>query len=283
MAQHWRVGGVPEHFNLPWQLGVEEGYFAAAGLELSFRDYPTGTGAMCADLRSGELDLAVALTEGLLMDMAHHRETVMVAPFVLSPLEWGIHVGAHSPYQQTEELRGQTLAISRLGSGSHLMGLLWAREQGWEQVPELLSVGGIDALQQSVTDGRAGAFLWERFTTLPRVKSGHLRRVDLFPTPWPCFMIAARSEIAEHPDLPRLLATLYTQSLRCQENAQETLPQIARRYDLSADEAAAWFAGVRWATRAELPTAELAHCYTMLGELGLLPAEPPALEQLLHS
>lgn len=282
MAQHWRVGGVPEHFNLPWQLGVEEGHFAAAGLELSFRDYPTGTGAMCADLRSGALDLAVALTEGLLMDMAHHRETVMVAPFVLSPLEWGIHVGAQSPYQQAADLREQPLAISRLGSGSHLMGLLWARERGWDQAPELHSVGGIDALQQAVNDGSAGAFLWERFTTLPRVKAGQLRRVDLFPTPWPCFMIAARSEIAQHPDLPRLLATLYTQSLRCQEQSQETLPHIARRYALSAEEAAEWFAGVRWATRAELPTAELAHCYTILGELGLLPTDPPSLGALLR-
>ncbi|HEX8548199.1 MAG TPA: ABC transporter substrate-binding protein, partial [Cytophagaceae bacterium] len=64
-----RIGGVPEHFNLPWHLAMEEGLFSKLGLNLSWKDYPAGTGAMCKDLRNDELDLAIVLTEGIVADI----------------------------------------------------------------------------------------------------------------------------------------------------------------------------------------------------------------------
>ena len=55
-----RIGGVPEHFNLPWHLGLEERRFARSGVDLEWRDYPGGSGAMAKALRVGDLDGAVA-------------------------------------------------------------------------------------------------------------------------------------------------------------------------------------------------------------------------------
>ncbi len=52
------VGGVPEHFNLPWHLATENGSFEREGLRIQWRDYPDGTGAMVRDLRSNVLDVA---------------------------------------------------------------------------------------------------------------------------------------------------------------------------------------------------------------------------------
>lgn len=273
LAKQIHIGGVPEHFNLPWQLGLEEGLFAAAGLELVFSEYPTGTGAMCADLRAGKLDLAVALTEGLQMDIARHDQIRLIAPFVLSPLRWGIHVGAQAPFEQVADLADTSFAISRYGSGSHLMALLWAREQGWDpQAMKFIEVGGLDALEASVNDGRASAFLWEVFTTLPRVQQGNLRRLGEFPTPWPCFMIATQSAAASalQPEFDSLLQVLYGLTARCMQQPEMTIAEVSRRHQLSEADARSWFADVRWATEASLPVDTLEKTRQTLAELGLI-------------
>jgi len=69
-----RVGGVPEHFNAPWHTAAAQGHFDAAGFEVEWTDFPGGTGAMTNALRAGEIDIALALTEGLVADL-HLRET----------------------------------------------------------------------------------------------------------------------------------------------------------------------------------------------------------------
>ena len=55
-----KIGGVPEHFNLPWLRLVESR--ALDDLGVSWRDVPEGSGAMAAALRAGELDAAMLLT-----------------------------------------------------------------------------------------------------------------------------------------------------------------------------------------------------------------------------
>ena len=46
-----RIGGVPEHFNLPWHLAIEDGMFAHHGIDLEWIMFPEGTGAMNKALR----------------------------------------------------------------------------------------------------------------------------------------------------------------------------------------------------------------------------------------
>ncbi|PKL79368.1 MAG: ABC transporter substrate-binding protein [Candidatus Melainabacteria bacterium HGW-Melainabacteria-1] len=268
-----RVGGVPEHFNLPWHLGLEQGAFARAGLEIDFIEYPTGTGAMCQDLRAGKLDLAVALTEGLLMDIARYGQIALLAPYVLSPLRWGIHVGASTTLNDVAELQEQVFAISRHGSGSHLMALLWGREQGWDpRTMSFATAGGLDQLTHCVGEGLAKAFLWEVFTTLPKVRAGQLRCLAEFPTPWPCFMVAAHCEVLaqRREELDTLLTVLYDLTARCMQQSEITIVEVARRYDLSLSDAESWFRDLRWATGPELPRAELAQAMQVLKELGLV-------------
>ncbi len=60
--QPLRVGGVPEHFNLPWHAALEAGLFAAAGVDVDWVSQPLGTGQMLKSLREGSVDVIVALT-----------------------------------------------------------------------------------------------------------------------------------------------------------------------------------------------------------------------------
>jgi len=41
-----RIGGVPEHFNLPWRLAIESGALNDMGLSCEWQDFPSGTGSM---------------------------------------------------------------------------------------------------------------------------------------------------------------------------------------------------------------------------------------------
>ena len=57
-----RVGGVPEHFNLPIHLAIERGDFNSRGIKVEWVDFPGGTGAMTKALREGTIDVCILLT-----------------------------------------------------------------------------------------------------------------------------------------------------------------------------------------------------------------------------
>ena len=60
-----RIAGVPEHFNLPWHMAIEEGAFEDRGIDLEWTEVPEGTGKMCQLLENQETDLAIILTKDL--------------------------------------------------------------------------------------------------------------------------------------------------------------------------------------------------------------------------
>lgn len=194
-----RIVGVPEHFNFPWQLSLNEGLFDEAGIDVQWTDIPQGTGRMCEMLRNGETDIAVILTEGIMKDIANGNESYILQTFVQSPLQWGIHVNAKSNYETLADLRGKTAAISRLGSGSELMAFLNASNQNWNfDELKFEIVHTLDGAVEALSQNKADYFMWDRFMTQPIVDQGIFRRIDVCPTPWPCFVIAVRKEFYDN-------------------------------------------------------------------------------------
>ncbi|MFH7010364.1 substrate-binding domain-containing protein [Flavobacterium sp. FlaQc-52] len=190
-----KIVGVPEHFNLPWQLCIESGEFEAENIDLQWKNIPEGTGKMCQMLRDEEADIAVILTEGIVKDIAAGNPSKIVQIYVQSPLIWGIHVAAKSDFQELKDLKNKKAAISRLGSGSQLMAYVNANEQGW-QTDDLKFeiVNTIDGAVEALTNGTADYFMWEHFMTKPLVDQGIFRRIGDCPTPWPSFVITVRDE-----------------------------------------------------------------------------------------
>ena len=41
-----KIAGVPEHFNLPWHLAIENNEFESQNIDLEWTDVPEGTGKM---------------------------------------------------------------------------------------------------------------------------------------------------------------------------------------------------------------------------------------------
>lgn len=240
--------GVPEHFNLPWHLAIEEGAFRDRGIDLIWTDIPEGTGRMSQMLAAGETDLAIILTEGLVKSISEGNPCKIVQEYISSPLLWGIHVANESPFEKVSELKGTKAAISRFGSGSHLMAYVNAENQGWKT--DALDFEVIDNLEgaiEGLTSGKASYFMWERFTTKPIVDKGVFRRLGDCPTPWPCFVVAATDKFIakEQSVLQHILEiiNLYTEEFKMIPSIDRTL---ANRYGQKLDDVKEWLAMTRW-------------------------------------
>ena len=94
VRQRITVGGVASHFNAPWHYAISHGAFRTAGLEVLWKDCQGGTSAMTQALLKGTLDMAVLSTDGAIAEIALGAEFKIVAPFVTSPLRYGVCVGA---------------------------------------------------------------------------------------------------------------------------------------------------------------------------------------------
>lgn len=225
-----------------------ENFADASGIPLHWTDAPGGTGDMCAALASGQADLAVLLTEGIVKHIAGGGEARIVGTYTETPLVWGIHVPANHATIHTEaDLRGARYAISRFGSGSHLMAALDAVQRGWE-VPSFEVVGTLEAARTALGSGQADAFMWEKTMTLPFVHSGEWKRVGEFAGPWPAFVIAASASfLSTKPTwLPALLAQVAQACDRAESQREDTVRFIGDRYNIPADDILKWLDETRW-------------------------------------
>jgi ABC-type nitrate/sulfonate/bicarbonate transport system substrate-binding protein len=240
------VGGVPEHFNYPFVV------LAARGLsrvELQWRDFPGGSGALAKALDEGELDLALMLTEGAVAAIAKGGRFRVVSVYTSSPLVWGIHVSAASQLRTIDDLRGRRYAMSWPGSGSQLMALVHARQQGWPEPLEFVEVGNLDGAVAALRSGAADVFLWEKSMTQPLVTAGRFRRVGDFSAPWPAFVACAPLAAIEQKgaELRTVLAAALAEGARLSARDPGSVAAIARHYSLPVTEVAAWLERTRWA------------------------------------
>lgn len=267
-----KVGGVPEHFNLPWHLCIDDGTFNNNGLNLSWRDFPDGTGAMCKALRNKEIDAAVILTEGIIKDILNGNEAIIVQEYIASPLIWGIHVAAESKLESVEDLKDQKVAISRYGSGSHLMAYVNARNMGWDTSKlEFEVVGDINGAVKALQEERAGYFMWEHFTTKPLVDEGVFRRVGDCPTPWSCFVIAVRKDFFEtdQAGILTMLKTLNQVTKKFKEIPKVELA-LAKKYNQKAEDIEQWLKLTTWSQK-QISVLEIQKVQEQLLELNLIP------------
>ncbi|MDO6812571.1 substrate-binding domain-containing protein [Tenacibaculum soleae] len=243
-----KIGGVPEHFNYPWYITLKNKEFTNQNINLRWQDYPGGTGQMCKALRAGEVDIAIVLTEGIIKDIINGNPSKITQTFVKSPLIWGIHVSAKSKFKKIEDLENATVAISRFGSGSHLMAIVNAHNNGWNINNLKFKVvgdlqGGIDAL----TNDEADYFMWEHFTTKPLVDNNTFRRLGDCPTPWPCFVVAVRNEILENnfDEVKKVLDIVNncTSDFKNIDNIDKTL---AVRYEQQLEDIQEWLSITEW-------------------------------------
>ncbi len=266
-----RVAGVPEHFNLPWHLCIEDGEFSEKNLEVKWTDVPEGTGKLCQMLRNNETDVAVILTEGIVKDILAGNDSKIVQVYVQSPLIWGIHVDANSRFENISELENTTVAISRKGSGSQLMAYVNAGNLGWN--PENLKfeiVNTIDGAVESLAAGTSDYFMWERFMTKPLVDAGIFRKIGECPTPWPCFVIAVKNDfLAQNKAEIDNLLQIINQKTAHFKQIENIGTMLATRYNQQETDILEWLSLTEW-SQEKLTPETLNNVQNQLLQLGLI-------------
>jgi len=245
-----RLGGVPEHFNLPIHKAIERGDFRSRGIDLQWHTFDGGTGDMTRALRQNETDACIVLTEGIVADIIKGNPSRLISVYVNTPLCWGIHTGYNNSLNHHDNIFTKKYAISRKGSGSHLMALIDAHahnrtidESQFVIINNLAKA--LDSLKKEETD----VFFWEKYTTKPYVQSGDLRRIAEFYTPWPCFVIAAAERIIETEPavLTRMLEVIHSSCAGFMED-ENAINEVSERYQIDLEDAYKWYHATEWAT-----------------------------------
>ena len=243
-----RIAGVPEHFNFPWQLSIENGDFKSQNIDLQWTNIPEGTGKLCEMLRNNETDLAVILTEGIIKDILAGNPSKIVQVYVKTPLIWGIHVASDSNFHSVEDLKNTKAAISRKGSGSELMTFVNAHNQNWPTKDlQFEIVNTIDGAVEALTHQKADYFMWERFMTKPLVDQGVFRRLDDCLTPWPSFVIAASDNLIKNQ--PQIINTIL-EIINIQTSSFKEIPNItstlAQQFNQKKEDIEQWISRTEW-------------------------------------
>ena len=250
METRIRVGGVPEHFNFPIHLAYEKGMFAQENIHIEWTDFPSGTGQLMRSLRDGTQDVVVALTEGVIADIIQGNPSKIIGGYVNTPLIWGIHTSVNSSLQRAEDIFDKQHAISRFGSGSHLMPIINANSQNETISNEKFTVvQGLSGAIKSLESGETEVFYWEKYTTKPLVDAQKLRRIGEYIAPWPCFVFAARDKILTHyPDKIVKFLDIINESSGAFMTNKNAIRNTAKKYELKEEDVENWFHKTEWAT-----------------------------------
>ena len=278
--QKIRLGGVPEHFNLPIHWAIEEGAFQKAGFDIEWTDYPQGTGAMMSSLDNKEQDIVIALTEGVVKAIHAGSKAKLARFYTASPLIWGVHTAADTSFETIRDLEGKRFAISRNGSGSHLMAIVMAEQYGWNREElEFVIVDTLEGARQALKEGKADGFLWEHFTTKPLVDSGEFKHLGDFLSPWPCFVFAVAPSLQEDSTQLKAFFEVVSEYANKMMYHPQAVPFIAERYQLKEEDVRVWFGKTRWMNNNSMPKALIDEVESALLSLELI-EEPKGKGQI---
>jgi sulfonate transport system substrate-binding protein len=248
MSNEIKIGGVTEHFNLPWNLAVEQNKFQQAGVDLNWKFFSGGTGVMTEALRTGELDLAILLTEGFISAAAKGLQAKIVKEYITSPLGWGIFTANKSQFYSVYNRQPKKYAISKLGSGSHLMAMIHAEQRG-EKIgaEDLIEVKSIDGAMDSLTQNEAQIFYWEKYTTKPFVENGTVRMIGEFSAPWSSFLIVASDTALQtkRTAISKVLEVVNKESEKF-VTSQQSVVLLMERFKMSEHDALIWLNSTVW-------------------------------------
>lgn len=170
---------------------------------------------------------------------------------MLSYTGWAISTGKDSKHGSIDTLDKATVAISRFGSGSHIMAYVLADQQGWlaqsKDPFQFQALSNFQAMRDAVNSSACDFFMWETFTTKPYHDSGEVKRIGQITPPWPAFLFAAHVDV-DMTAVQRILKAVQLASTIFM--AQKDGASIKRVIDiLGYDEADVrnWFKTVRYA------------------------------------
>jgi ABC-type nitrate/sulfonate/bicarbonate transport system substrate-binding protein len=176
-------------------------------------------------------------------------------------LGWAISTGAERPeITSVDSLKGGKIGVSRIGSGSYVMGFVLADQQGWltsgsesgSPYADTVVLNTFANLRNAVNSGEADFFMWEHFTSKRYYDSGEIRRVGEIYTPWSSWKIVASTQLTTQGGagldgrLEDLFGKLDRGIAYFNEHADEAVKYISTELDYSEEDAREWLKTVRF-------------------------------------
>ncbi|POR36763.1 Uncharacterized protein TPAR_03057 [Tolypocladium paradoxum] len=282
-SQPLRIGFVPEHFSTP--LHFAQKHYA---LDATLIPFPSGTGHMVTALRAGDIDVGIGLMEAWIAGLG--KEGIegdggyrLVGTYVETPLCWAISTGAKRPeITSVDSLKGGKIGVSRIGSGSHVMGFVLADQHGWlssstqQPYADTVVLNTFEKLRGAVNSGAADFFMWEHFTSKKHFDAGEIRRVGDIYTPWSSWKIVASTALAPRHGsvdarVKHLFAALDRGVRHFNENQEEAVQYISSRLGYTEPDARAWLKTVEFPAKTEGVKPEVvSNCVAILRKAGVL-------------
>lgn len=229
------------------------------------------------DIDNDKLDMAIVLTEGAVAAISNGTKAKIVQWYTLSALNWGIHVAKGSEIFQEGDILSKKYAISRLGSGSHLMAHVHAKKFGKTlESQQFEVVNSLRGAETSLTDKTSDVFFWEKYTTQPSVDKGIFRRVGEVLTPWPCFVVVASEKfLAAQKTVLFDAMVIINQVNKNFKNVPGVVAMIAKRYHLEEAQVAEWLRTVEWNHHLKIDEAVIENISSEMFTLGLIKSKKP--------
>ncbi|KAJ6513108.1 periplasmic binding protein-like II [Mycena sanguinolenta] len=269
-----RVGYVREHFSTPL-LQFQD---ADQNATFSLVECPSGTGQLISRLTKDEIDVAIALTDPLISGIANGSTAYkLCGSYVSTPLNWAVITGKDTKFKDISDLKGTTIGISRLGSGSQTMAYVMALKQGWPTDDLKFQINNdIRGLIDSVNNGSTSAFMWEWFTTKPFVDAGEARFIGSVPTPWPSWLIAAHPTRASPEALRAFMSSLsgYVRAFNSTANRDgPNVEVIKTKFGYPEEDIKAWLKTVAYPENClSIPSEVISHTLDVLEKAGVVKA-----------
>lgn len=267
------IAGVNEHFNYPFKKAITENVFEKHNIRLIWNDIAGGTGEMIQLLRSRKINMAVLLTEGIISELQRDNHSKLLQFHVLSPLKWGIHVSKTSGIKSEEEIFRKRFAVSRLGSGSHLMAMVHAHKYRKDaSLMDFVTVNSLEGGLTALKENTADVFLWEKFTTEPFLEKYNLQRIGEVPTPWPPFvLVATNPTIHDFQDEVKIVCEeIAKMNVQCAAS-KDTVKEISEKFQLTVEQTTKWFSETQWNSQHGMKNATLQYVLDDLQRFGVLP------------
>lgn len=262
-----KIGGVPEHFNLPWIQAFEQNKSQSLGAEISWNFFPGGTGAMTQALSNGSLDVAILLTEGYMAAFQKGLDAKIIQCYIESPLQWGIY---SNKKDQVRFDQATKIAISRKGSGSHLMPLIHAEQHGvMLQENQFVVVHHLDDGIKSLSED-CDYFYWEKWMTQPFVDQGIVKKVGEFSAPWSGFLVVAtQSCIDQNSQILLKIIEMIQEQVKIFIADDQSPFIIEKKFNLNIDEAKDWIGQQKWNLNHDISRLGLQNAHAALTQIGI--------------
>lgn len=298
-----KLAGVPEQAFIPIKLAQEVGIFSNLGIEVDFVETPEGTGKLLSLVESGEVDLALTVTDGFIAGKAKGRDVNLCGTYISSPLVWACSVGANSKLDNMGQMASEEAktgdakirwGVSRLGSGSHTMGVYASTNMDVpSQNLDFVVADNFKGLRDGANADKFDAFLWEHFTSKP-YWSEDIKHVGDVKTPWPAFSFVEGKNLAEgtnltHSDISEKLFPGIAEGIKLfVQGNDEIITRICKEHKHTEEDARLWLSRVEYAVSdMAAPMAIDADHYRrsvdIMKDVGLVPKDYPAESLWLQS